>query len=148
MYSASSQGAVALMVIEVFISASGMPSNRARMSPRWQIGTPTLPTSPLRQRVVAVVAGLGRQIEGDGEAGLAPWPDWCGRARWIGGRRRMAGIGAEESRACRDVQCMVCAFARHTRLRHQPDHGRIAGKIAGRPSDGRLRSYIPGDAPG
>ena len=38
--------AVALMVIEVFISASGMPSNSARMSPRWLTGTPTLPTSP------------------------------------------------------------------------------------------------------
>ena len=38
--------AVALMVIEVFISVSGMPSNSARRSPRWLTGTPTLPTSP------------------------------------------------------------------------------------------------------
>ena len=38
--------AVALMVIEVFIPASGMPSNSARMSPTWLTGTPTLPTSP------------------------------------------------------------------------------------------------------
>ncbi len=36
----------ALIVIEVFASASGMPSNSTRMSPMWLIGTPTLPTSP------------------------------------------------------------------------------------------------------
>ena len=45
-YSASNQAAVALMVIDVFMSANGMPSNSARMSPRWAIDTPTLPTSP------------------------------------------------------------------------------------------------------
>ena len=46
MYSASSHAAVALIVIEVFISDSGMPSISAAMSPRWDTGTPTLPTSP------------------------------------------------------------------------------------------------------
>ncbi|EKD61112.1 MAG: hypothetical protein ACD_54C00392G0001 [uncultured bacterium] len=45
-YSASSQGAVALIVIEVFICSSGISLNKARMSPRWLTGTPTLPTSP------------------------------------------------------------------------------------------------------
>jgi len=45
-YSANSHMAVALIVIEVFASASGMPSNSCRMSPMWLIGTPTLPTSP------------------------------------------------------------------------------------------------------
>jgi hypothetical protein len=35
------------MVIDVFISPSGMPSNSLRMSPICEIGTPTLPTSPL-----------------------------------------------------------------------------------------------------
>ena len=45
-YRESSQAAGALMVIDVFIRSSGMPSNKARMSPRWEIGTPTLPTSP------------------------------------------------------------------------------------------------------
>jgi hypothetical protein len=45
-YIARSHIAVALMVIEVFMSARGMPSNRARMSPRWPTGTPTRPTSP------------------------------------------------------------------------------------------------------
>ena len=37
---------MALIVIDVFISSSGMPSNSARMSPMWVTGTPTLPTSP------------------------------------------------------------------------------------------------------
>ena len=46
MYRASSHAAVALIVIEVFISPRGMPSISAAMSPRWEIGTPTLPTSP------------------------------------------------------------------------------------------------------
>ena len=59
------------MVIEVFIAFSGMPSNSARMSPMWEIATPTLPTSPRANRMVAVVAGLGRQVEGDRQAGLA-----------------------------------------------------------------------------
>jgi hypothetical protein len=35
-----------LIVIEVFIFSSGMASNSASMSSMWQIGTPTLPTSP------------------------------------------------------------------------------------------------------
>jgi hypothetical protein len=34
------------MVIDVFIRSSGIPSNSARMSPRWLTGTPTFPTSP------------------------------------------------------------------------------------------------------
>jgi len=34
------------MVIDVFVSASGMPSNSARMSSSDDTGTPTLPTSP------------------------------------------------------------------------------------------------------
>ena len=45
-YIASSHIAVALMVIEVFISVSGMSANSFRISPRCWIGTPTLPTSP------------------------------------------------------------------------------------------------------
>ena len=46
MYSASSQAAVALIVIDVFIWSSGIPSSSVRMSPSWAIDTPTLPTSP------------------------------------------------------------------------------------------------------
>ncbi len=49
-YSASSHIAVALIVIDVFISASGIPSKSARMSPRCVTGTPTLPTSPVASR--------------------------------------------------------------------------------------------------
>ncbi len=46
MYIAISHMHVALMVIDVFISSSGICSNRVRISPRWGTGTPTLPTSP------------------------------------------------------------------------------------------------------
>ncbi len=44
-YSASSHMAVPLMVIDVFIFSSGMPSKRTWKSSRELIGTPTLPTS-------------------------------------------------------------------------------------------------------
>ena len=47
-----------------------------------------------RQRMVAVVAGLGRQIEGDGKPGLALGE--IGAVEAIGFERgRMAGVGAE-----------------------------------------------------
>ena len=69
--------------------------NRLRMSPRWEIGTPTLPTSPRASGVVAVVAGLGRQVEGDRKPGLT-----LGKVppvKLVGGLGgRMAGIGAEQ----------------------------------------------------
>ena len=45
-YSASSHAAVALIVIDVFIRSSGMPSSSVRMSPTCEMGTPTRPTSP------------------------------------------------------------------------------------------------------
>ena len=49
------------------------------------------------QRMIAVVAGLGRQIEGDGEAGLALGE--IGAIEAIGLERgRMAGVGAENPR--------------------------------------------------
>ena len=38
--------AVALIVIEVLASCSGIRSKSARMSPMWLTGTPTFPTSP------------------------------------------------------------------------------------------------------
>ena len=38
--------AVALIVMEVFISVSGMSWKSLRISPRCGTGTPTLPTSP------------------------------------------------------------------------------------------------------
>jgi hypothetical protein len=46
-YNAWSHGAVALIVIEVFICPGGIWSSSARMWPRCATGTPTLPTSPL-----------------------------------------------------------------------------------------------------
>ena len=45
-YSANSHAAVALIVMDVFMRSSGMSANSASMSPMWQTGTPTLPTSP------------------------------------------------------------------------------------------------------
>ena len=55
--------AVALIVIEVFISVSGMSSKSRRISPRCGIGTPTLPTSP----------------RASGESGS--YPVWVGRSK-------------------------------------------------------------------
>ena len=98
---------VALMVIEVFISASGMPLEQRRACRRdGEIGTPTLPTSPRGEQVVAVVAGLGRQIEGDREAGLALGEVLAvERVRLCGGR--MARHRCGKSRACRASVCAI-----------------------------------------
>ena len=96
--------AVALIVIEVFISPSGMSSNSVRISPRCETGTPTLPTSPRASRV-RVVAGLRRQVEGDREAGLplgqvAPVQrvdsaadEWPAYVRITHGRSRSSSVG-------------------------------------------------------
>ena len=46
MYSANSQAAVALIVIDVFIWSRGMSLSSVPMSPLWAMETPTLPTSP------------------------------------------------------------------------------------------------------
>ena len=70
-YRHSRMEAVALMVMEVLTLSRGIPLNRASMSRRLLTGTPTLPTSPRARGVVGVVADLGRQVEGDGEARLA-----------------------------------------------------------------------------
>ena len=69
-YMAKRIGAVELMVIEVVTSPSGIPSKRTSMSARVSTATPHFPTSPFGHRVVRVVAVEGRQVEGDGEAGL------------------------------------------------------------------------------
>ena len=74
-----SHGAVALIVIEVFIEASGISSNRARMSPMWEIATPTLPTSPRargdRRQGQSASAGRTRSI-----VPSAPWQGSVDRA--------------------------------------------------------------------
>ena len=72
MYRASSHGAVALIVIDVFIPSSGIWSNRSRMSAEVRDRHPDLSHFALRQLVVAVIARLRRQVEGDRKAGLAP----------------------------------------------------------------------------
>ena len=45
-YMPNSHIAVALIVIEVFISSIGISANSSRIDPRCGTGTPTLPTSP------------------------------------------------------------------------------------------------------
>ena len=62
---------MALMVIDVVTVSSGMSRKSVSMSSIEQIETPTLPTSPSAIVVVGVVADLRRQVEGDGDAGLA-----------------------------------------------------------------------------
>ena len=86
---------MALIVIDVFIEAIGMSSNRVRMSPICEIGDADLADLAARQRVVAVKAGLGGQIEGDRQSRLA-----LGEILPIEpvgfAARRMAGVGAED----------------------------------------------------
>ena len=60
---------MALMVIEVETRSRGIPSSRVSMSSRLSMATPTRPTSPIDVGVVGVVADLGGQVEGHGEAG-------------------------------------------------------------------------------
>ena len=66
----SSHIAVALIVIDVFISSSGMPSNSVRISPRCGTGHADLADLAPGEHVVGVVAGLGREVEGDRQPGL------------------------------------------------------------------------------
>ena len=70
------------------------------------------------QRVVAVVAGLGRQVEGDREAGLA-----AGEVRAVervrGGGRRMAGVGAEQPGLVAVVSVIRRSPGRRTRVQLQ-----------------------------
>ena len=65
------KGAVALRVMEVFVSATGMESNSSAMGPTCATGTPTVPTSPPRLWGIRVAAELGAEVEGDRQAGLA-----------------------------------------------------------------------------
>ena len=80
-YSASSHMAMPLMVIDVFIFSSGMPSKSTWKSSRELIGTPTLPTSG-RAIGSSVVAALRGQVERDAQAGLPFSPSWTDRAHW------------------------------------------------------------------
>ena len=61
-----------------------------------------------RQRMVAVVAGLGRQVEGDRKPCLAPRQ--IGAVKRVGGgRRRMAGICPDQPRLVA-MSSHSCAF--------------------------------------
>ena len=62
---------MALIVIDVETSPSGMPSNRVSMSARLEIGHADPADLAFGLGRVRVVAHLGRQVEGDREAGLA-----------------------------------------------------------------------------
>ena len=68
------------------------------MSPLWAIETPDLADLAARQRVIGVVPGLGREVEGDREPGLAlgevPAVELV-RAPRVG----MPGVGAHHPRA-------------------------------------------------
>ena len=60
--------AVALIVIDVDTRSSGMPSKSVAMSSIESIATPTRPDLAGGQRMVRVVADLGRQVERDAQA--------------------------------------------------------------------------------
>ena len=62
---------MALMVIEVVTFSSGMSFNRSLHVGERGDGDADLADLARGHRVVGVVADLGRQVEGDGEAGLA-----------------------------------------------------------------------------
>ena len=81
-YSASSHIAVALIVIDVFIAVSGMPSNSRAHVAQVRDRHPDLADLAAGQRVVGVVAGLGGQVEGDRQPGLPLGEVQSGTARW------------------------------------------------------------------
>ena len=93
------------------ISPSGMPSNSNFMSSTLSIATPALPTSPVDARMVAVVAAVGGEIEGDAQA-LLPGGEVAAvegvaiprrsRSRHIGGSSTAARhTSSHRARACR-----------------------------------------------
>ena len=62
--------AVALIVIDVFISPSGMPSNSVSHLAEVRDGDADLADLAPGQDVIRVVSGLGREVERDGQPGL------------------------------------------------------------------------------
>ena len=117
MYSASRMTAVALIVIDVETSSSGMPSNSARHVVDRVDGHADLADFALGERMVGVVAHLRRQIERDAQS-----VDALGEQVAVAGVR--LGGGAEPGV-----------------LAHRPQpaavHGRLdaarEGKLAGQP---------------
>ena len=68
-YSASKIAAVELIVIDVLIPASGMPSNSISISASDAMETPTRPTSPAAKRMVRIHADLRGKVEGHRKSG-------------------------------------------------------------------------------
>ena len=67
-YSSSRVDAGALIVIDVESLSRGRPPKRVRMSSIESIATPDLADLTVGDRLVGVVAHLGRQVEGHGQA--------------------------------------------------------------------------------
>ena len=67
---ASRIAAGALIVMLMLTLSSGMPSSSVSMSASDEIATPDLADFAQRQRIVGVVADLGRQVECDAQPGL------------------------------------------------------------------------------
>ncbi len=95
MYSASSHIAVALIVIEVFISLERDPVEQRPHVAEVADRDADLADLARRHRMVGVVPGLRRQVEGDRQAGLT-----LGQVLLVelvgGPRARVARVGPEE----------------------------------------------------
>ena len=63
--------AVPLIVKDVEIFERSMPSKRISISERFEIDTPTLPTSGLRHRIIGIVTALCGQIQSDRKSRLS-----------------------------------------------------------------------------
>ena len=99
MYSERSHAAVALIVIDVFILPSGMPGEQCAHIAEMAHRHADLANLAARERVVAVVSGLGRQVEGDRKARL-PLARFCDKARLTLSRSN-GPHRCGRSRACR-----------------------------------------------
>ena len=91
---------MALMVIEVLTSSSGMPANRVSMSASERDRDADPAHLALGLGGVGVVAHLGRQVEGDRQAGLALLEEVAEALVGLGGRRE-AGVLAHRPEAAR-----------------------------------------------
>ena len=88
---------MALIVIEVFICSSGISSNKRPHVAQMVDRHADLADLAARQFVIAIIAGLRRQIEGDRKPGL-PLGQIAAIKRVRGRGGGMAGIGAEQPR--------------------------------------------------
>ena len=116
------------------------------MSPLCAIETPTLPTSPRGELVVGVVAGLGREVERDREAGLALLEVLAVEGvRLLGGG--MPGVGAHHPRPVALWQAVIGVTTGIVWSRaREPSHRRQAPRP--RPRDQRVRGRRRDRRPG